>query len=67
MYPAVHAMSDPDKAAIIMGCGEVVTYRQLNDRSIQCAHLFDMFASDFFHDSIMTNPALMKRCFIFRL
>ena len=40
MYPAVHAMSDPDKAAIIMGCGEVVTYRQLNDRSIQCAHLF---------------------------
>tara|TARA_R110002072_G_scaffold110785_5_gene238764 strand:+ start:6736 stop:8271 length:1536 start_codon:yes stop_codon:yes gene_type:complete len=40
MYPAVHASSDPDKAAIIMSSGEVVTYRQLNDRSIQCGHLF---------------------------
>ncbi len=40
MYPAVHAQSHPDKAAIIMGCGEMVTYRQLNERSNQCAHLF---------------------------
>jgi long-chain acyl-CoA synthetase len=40
MYPAVHARSNPDKAAIIMGCGDVVTYRQLNERSNQCAHLF---------------------------
>ncbi len=40
MYPAVHAQSNPDKAAIIMGCGDVVTYRQLNDRSNQCANLF---------------------------
>jgi len=40
MYPAVHARSNPDKAAIIMGCGDVVTYRQLNDRSNQCANLF---------------------------
>lgn len=40
MYPAVHARSSPDKPAIIMGCGDVVSYRQLNDRSNQCAHLF---------------------------
>jgi long-chain acyl-CoA synthetase len=40
MHPAVHAQSNPDKAAIIMGRGEVVTYRQLNERSNQCAHLF---------------------------
>jgi len=40
MHPAVHAQSNPDKAAIIMGCGEVVTYRHLNERSNQCAHLF---------------------------
>jgi long-chain acyl-CoA synthetase len=40
MYPAVHAQSSPDKAAIVMGCSDVVTYRQLNERSNQCAHLF---------------------------
>ena len=40
MYPAVHAQSNPDKAAVIMGGGEVITYEQLNDRSNQCANLF---------------------------
>ncbi|MEZ5502276.1 MAG: AMP-binding protein [Halioglobus sp.] len=40
MYPAVHAQSDPDKAAIVMGSGEVVSYRRLDERSNQCAHLF---------------------------
>jgi long-chain acyl-CoA synthetase len=40
MHPAVHAQSNPGKAAIIMGRGEIVTYRQLNERSNQCAHLF---------------------------
>jgi long-chain acyl-CoA synthetase len=40
MYPAVHAQSNPNKAAVIMGCGDVVTYSQLNERSNQCAHLF---------------------------
>ncbi|MDZ7782053.1 MAG: acyl-CoA synthetase [Halioglobus sp.] len=40
MYPAVHARTDPDKPAVIMGAGEVVTYRQLDERSNQCAHLF---------------------------
>jgi len=40
MYPAVHAQTHPEKAAIIMGRGEIVTYRELNERSNQCAHLF---------------------------
>jgi len=40
MHPAFHAQSNPDKAAIIMGRGETVTYRQLNERSNQVAHLF---------------------------
>jgi long-chain acyl-CoA synthetase len=40
MYPAVHAQCHPDKAAIVMGCGDVVTYSELNERSNQCAQLF---------------------------
>jgi long-chain acyl-CoA synthetase len=40
MHPAVYAQSNPDKAAIIMGRGEIVPYRQLNERANQCAHLF---------------------------
>ncbi len=40
MHPAAHAPSTPDKAAVIMGAGEVVTYRQLDTRSNQCAQLF---------------------------
>ncbi len=41
MYPAPHAQTTPDKPAYIMaGSGEVVTYRQLDDRSNQCAQLF---------------------------
>lgn len=41
MYPATHAQTTPDKPAYIMaGSGEVVTYRQLNERSNQCAQLF---------------------------
>jgi long-chain acyl-CoA synthetase len=41
MYPQVHAEKTPEKPAYIMGrSGEVVTYRQLNDRSNQCAQMF---------------------------
>ena len=41
MYPAVHAKSTPDKAAYIMvGSGEAVSYRQLDEGSNRCAHLF---------------------------
>ena len=38
MYPGVHAAITPDKPATIMaGSGEMVTYRQLEERSIQLA------------------------------
>ncbi len=41
MHPAVHAKSTPDRLAYIMaGSGEAVTYRQLDERSNQAAHLF---------------------------
>jgi acyl-CoA synthetase (AMP-forming)/AMP-acid ligase II len=41
MYPAVHAKTTPDKPALIMaGIGEVVTYKELDERSNQCAQLF---------------------------
>jgi acyl-CoA synthetase (AMP-forming)/AMP-acid ligase II len=41
MYPGVHAKAFPDKPAIVMaGSGEVVTYRQLDERSNQGAQLF---------------------------
>lgn len=40
MYPRTHALAAPDKPAYIMGRGgEVVTYRQLDERSSQGAHL----------------------------
>ena len=41
MHPATHAKTNPDRAAYIMaGSGETVTYRQLDERSNQGAHLF---------------------------
>jgi long-chain acyl-CoA synthetase len=40
-HPVVHAAANPDKPAVIMaGSGETVTYRQLDERSNRCAHLF---------------------------
>ncbi|MBB6092625.1 long-chain acyl-CoA synthetase [Povalibacter uvarum] len=41
MHPSVHARTQPDKPAYIMaGSGEVVTYRELDERSNQAAQLF---------------------------
>ncbi|NWH09244.1 MAG: acyl-CoA synthetase [Alphaproteobacteria bacterium] len=40
-HPSVHARTTPDKPAFIMAeSGEAVTYRQLDARSNQAAHLF---------------------------
>ena len=40
-HPSIHARTHPDKAAYIMAdSGETVTYRQLDERSNQGAHLF---------------------------
>lgn len=41
MYPGTWAVSHPDRAAIVMASnGEVVTYRELDERSNQLAHHF---------------------------
>jgi long-chain acyl-CoA synthetase len=41
MHPSIHARTNPDKPACIMaGSGERVTYRELDERSNQGAHLF---------------------------
>jgi long-chain acyl-CoA synthetase len=41
VYPRVHAATTPDKPALIMaGSGEVVTYRELDERSCRLAQLF---------------------------
>jgi acyl-CoA synthetase (AMP-forming)/AMP-acid ligase II len=40
-HPKVHAAAHPDKPAVIMaGSGETVSYRELDERSNRCAHLF---------------------------
>ncbi len=40
-YPGLHASNRPDHPAIIMaGSGETLTYRELDERSNQVAHLF---------------------------
>jgi long-chain acyl-CoA synthetase len=40
MYPGLHSQTFPDKPAVIMATsGEVVTYRQLDERANQGAHL----------------------------
>ena len=44
---SVTAQTTPDKPAIIMaGSGETVTYRQLDERSNQVAHLFRALGLD---------------------
>ncbi len=41
MHPTIHARTQPDRAAYIMAAtGETVTYRELDERSNQGAHLF---------------------------
>src|ERR1700756_3317956 len=41
MHPSAHARTHPDKPAYIMAySGERVTYRELDERSNQTAHLF---------------------------
>ena len=41
MHPVVHAKTQPEHIAITMSAtGETVSYRQLNERSNQAAHLF---------------------------
>jgi fatty-acyl-CoA synthase/long-chain acyl-CoA synthetase len=40
-HPKVHAAANPDKPAVVMaGSGDTVAYRELDERSNRCAHLF---------------------------
>jgi long-chain acyl-CoA synthetase len=40
VHPGVHAATNPEKTAIVMGgSGERITYRELDDRSVRLAHL----------------------------
>lgn len=40
MYPALHAAAHPQRPAYIMaGSGQVVSYRELDERSNRLAHL----------------------------
>ena len=40
MYPGTYAATAPDRPAVIMGrTGEVVTYRELDERSLRLAHV----------------------------
>ena len=41
MYPGIHAAEHPDKPAVVMaGSGDVVTYRELDERSNRLAQLW---------------------------
>lgn len=41
MYPGIHALRTPDKAAaVLVDTGEVLTYRDLDERSIRLSRLF---------------------------
>ncbi|MGB5077468.1 MAG: AMP-binding protein, partial [Sphingorhabdus sp.] len=40
-HPVIHAVSNPDKPAVIMaGSGKTITYGELDARSNKVAHLF---------------------------
>jgi long-chain acyl-CoA synthetase len=39
VYPGAFAPTTPDKPAVIMGSGEMITYKELDDRSAQLAQL----------------------------
>ena len=41
MHPYIHAKKNPNKPALIMASsGEITTYKELDERSNQIAHLF---------------------------
>ena len=41
MHPYIHAKKNPDKPALIMAStGKITTYKELDERSNQIAHLF---------------------------
>lgn len=66
MHPFHHAKKTPDKAAYIMAdTGEVVTYRQLDDRSNQVAHMLralGLVAGDHIAVLLENHPRFFEIC-----
>ena len=66
MHPFHHAKKTPDKAAYIMAdTGEVVTYRQLDERSNQVAHMLralGLVAGDHIAILLENHPRFFEIC-----
>jgi long-chain acyl-CoA synthetase len=66
VHPSHHALTSPDKPALVMtGSGDVVTYRQLDERSNRVAHLFrslGLAAGDHVALLIDNQPAFFDVC-----
>ena len=66
MHPCHFAASAPDRPAYIMaGSGEVVTYKELEDRSNQCAQLFrkiGLKVGDAIAIYMENNPRYLEIC-----
>ena len=66
MHPYVHAQSTPDKPALICaGSGQVVTFRELDERSNQVAQLFrslGLVAGDRIAILLENHPRYFELC-----
>lgn len=66
MYPAVHAKERPEKPAYIMArTGQVVTFKELDDRSNQCAQLFrslGLVPGDCIAFQLENHPRFLEIC-----
>ncbi|MFJ4293348.1 AMP-binding protein [Cupriavidus sp. NPDC089707] len=66
MHPSIHAQRTPEKPAVIMGSsGAVVTYRELDERSNQVAHLFRTLGlrpGDRVAFMLENNPRMFELC-----
>jgi len=65
MHPHIHAQRTPDKPAVIMSGGAVVTYRELDERSNQVARLLrdhGLQAGDRVAFLLENHPRLFELC-----
>ena len=66
MHPGVHAAATPDEPAVVMaGSGETITYRELEARSNQLAHLFrdrGLRPGDGVAFSLENHPRFLEIC-----
>ena len=66
MHPYIHAKNTPNKAAFIMASsGKITTYKELDERSNQIAHLFrarDLKVGDGISIFMENNPRFLEIC-----